>query len=245
MFKKLFILSFAALSLNISPCFAESSSDKDPLTVGNYGSYDLYEKEVIMVPNMSNSRSVKLGIGKSQNPSEAYLDAHELRLKVRELSSQLLEAWSPSNLSGMVAYITSFTPQDNPRAETSFGQYLREATMYEFNQRGFLVRDFSHRDLILNEGGFAFGISDEKYKTSVKRNKAAIVTGTFYRDRDYLFVNARLIRGTDGMVLRTAQTVLPVTPLVGRMTKERIKPKPPRPLFPETTRAMIHVVPGE
>lgn len=235
-------MSFFALCLNISPCFAESNSEKEPLPVGNYASYDLYDTEVIMIPNMSNSRSEKIGISNEQDPSDAYLNAHELRLKVRELASQLLEAWTPSNLNGLVAYVTTFTPQDNMRAETNFGQYLREATMYEFNQRGFLVRDFSHRDLILNEGGFAFGISDEKYKTSIKKNKAAVVTGTFYRDKEYLFVNARLIRGSDGMVLRTAQTVLPVTPLVGRMTKERIKPKQ---LFPETTRAMINVIPGE
>ena len=241
MIKKLLTVSVLALLINISPCFAESNSEKEPLIVGDYGSYDFYDKEVIMVPNLSNSRSVKIGIGNRQNPSEAYLDAHELRLKVRELASQLLEAWTPSNLNGMVAYVTTFVPQDNMRAETNFGQYLREATMYEFNQRGFLVRDFSHRDLILNEDGFAFGISDEKYKTSIKKNKAALVTGTFYRDRDYLFVNARLIRGTDGMVLRTAQTVLPVTPLVGRMTKERVRP---RPLFPESTRATINVIPG-
>lgn len=236
MFKRLLAVSFLALSLNISPCFADEN-----LIVGDYGSYDFYDREVIMVPNMSNSRSVKIGIGNKQDPSEAYLDAHELRLKVRELASQLLEAWTPSNLNGMVAYITTFTPQDNMRAETNFGQYIRQATMYEFNQRGFLVRDFSMRDLILNEDGFAFGISDEKYKVSVKKNKAALVTGTFYRDKEYLFLNARLIRGSDGMVLRTAQTVIPVTPLVGRMTKERIRP---RPLFPETTRATINVIPG-
>lgn len=113
--------------------------------------------------------------------------------------------------------------------------------MYEFNQRGFAVRDFSARDLIFNENGYGFGISDETYKVSVKKNNAALVTGTFYRDRDYLFLNARLIRGSDGIVLRTAQTVIPVTPLVGRMTVERPRP---RPLFQTTTNSLIRVVPG-
>lgn len=239
MIKKILILSFLALGLNISPAFAESK-DK-PLPVGNYAGYDFYDKEVIMVPNMSNSHSQKIGIRNKQNPSSAYLDAHELRLKVRELAAQLLETWSPQNLSGMVAYITTFTPQHDMRAETDFGQYIRQACMYEFNQRGFAVRDFSARDLIFNENGYGFGISDETYKVSVKKNNAALVTGTFYRDRDYLFLNARLIRGSDGIVLRTAQTVIPVTPLVGRMTVERPRP---RPLFQTTTNSLIRVVPG-
>lgn len=235
--KKIFLLSLLALCLNISPCFAESK-DK-PLPVGNYAGYDYYDKEVIMVPNISNSNSQKITIRNKQKPSSAYLDAQELRLKVRELASQLLETWYPQNMAGMVAYVTTFTPQDDMRAETDFGQYIRQACMYEFNQRGFAVRDFSARDLIINENGYAFGISDETYKVSVAKNKAALVTGTFYCDEDYLFLNARLIRGTDGMVLRTAQTVLPVTPLVGRMTKEK-----PKPLFATTNRSFIRVVPG-
>ncbi len=238
MFKKVLALSLFTLSLHISPCFAES--DNTPLTVGHYTGYEYFTDEVIMVPNISHSKSQQLSIRNKQNPSKAYLDAHELRLKVRELASQLLETWYPENLKGMVAYITTFTPQDDMRAETDFGQYIRQACMYEFNQRGFAVKDFSARDLIVNQNGYAFGIRDEAYKVSVAKNKAALVTGTYYRDEKYLFLNARLIRGSDGMVLRTAQTVLPVTPLVGRMTKKK-----PKPLFSTTTNSFIRVVPGK
>ncbi len=243
MIKRLIALSFLALSVYIIPCRAESVSGQpaaEPLPVGDYGSYTFGEKEVIMVPNIANSSSVKLGIRKKQRPGEAYLNAHELRLKARELASQLLETWYPENIKGMVAYITTLTPQDDMRAETDLGQYLRQAFMYEFNQRGFAVRDFSARDLIINENGNAYGISDGTYKVSVLKNKAALVTGTFYRDEEYIFINVRLIRGSDGMVLRTAQTVMPVTPIVGRMTK--VKPKPLPPVLPSTS---IKVVPGE
>ena len=92
----------------------------------------------------------------------------------------------------------------------------------------------------IDENGNAYGISDGTYKVSVLKNKAALVTGTFYRDEEYIFINVRLIRGSDGMVLRTAQTVMPVTPIVGRMTK--VKPKPLPPVLPSTS---IKVVPGE
>ena len=140
----------------------------------------------------------------------------------------------------MVAYITTFTPQSDLKAETDFGQYLRNAFMYEFNQRGFAVRDFSARNLIINKDGFAYGISDNTYKTSVLNSKAALVTGTYYRDEQYVFVNVRLIRGSDGMVLRSGQTILPVTPLISRMTK--YKANTMSPILPSTT---INIVQGK
>ncbi len=250
MFKKVVALSFLALTLYIPYASAESyyeekmesirptkrtgESSKVPL-VGNYGSAS--GNEVILVPNLEGSNSQSVGIRKKQNPKEAYLDAHELRLKARELTSQLLESWYPENIKGMVAYITTFTPQDDPDAENEFGQYLRNAFMYEFNQRGFAVRDFSARNLILSKNGYAYGISDNTYKTSVLNSKSALVTGTYYRDEHFLFVNVRLVRGSDGIVLRAAQTILPVTPIIGRMTTLKVQP-----ILPSTT---INVVQGK
>ena len=259
MFKKVVALSFFALTLyipyvsansyyeekmgSIRPSASASKNDDKPeipLT-GDYGSYSgMSNSEVILIPNLEGTDSQSIDIRRKQSPKEAYLDAHELRLKARELTSQLLESWVPANIKGMVAYITTFTPQSDLRAETEFGQYLRNAFMYEFNQRGFAVRDFSARNLIINKDGYAYGISDGAYKTSVLNSKAALVTGTFYRDEEYLFINIRLIRGSDGMVLRSAQTILPVTPLVSRMTKQ--KPKPLPPILPSTT---INVVQGK
>ncbi len=193
------------------------------------GSYTSYSTKgvpsEIIVPNAKGDDFVRIPIENTLNPSATYLDAHELRLKVRELTSQLLETWAFSGVKGMVAYITTFTPQHDLTLPTPFGQYLRDAFTYEFNNRGFPVRDYSARDLIINEGGFAFGISDGTYKVPVVSKDAAIITGTFYRDEDYLFMNVRLIRGYDGMVLRTAQTIFPVTPLVGRMTERSYRPK--------------------
>jgi hypothetical protein len=45
----------------------------------------------------------------------------------------------------------------------------------------------------------------------------ALVVGTYYRDKDAVFVNARMVR-PDGLVLRTAQLILPMNNLVTRMT---------------------------
>lgn len=197
------------------------------------GSYTSYTSEGIPVeliaPNALGNGFVSIPIEQEYNPSPAYLDAQELRLKVRELTSQLLETWSFSGLEGLVAYVTTFTPQHDLTLPTPFGQTVRDAFIYEFNNRGFPVRDFSARDLIISEDGFGFGVSNNTYKTPVVSKNTAIVTGTFYRDKEYLFLNVRLVRGYDGIVLRTAQTIFPITPLIARMTDRSYRPKPSKP----------------
>ncbi|MDE7371849.1 MAG: hypothetical protein K2N07_08960, partial [Desulfovibrio sp.] len=48
---------------------------------------------------------------------------------------------------------------------------------------------------------------------------AALVVGTYYVDKDATFVNVRLVRASDGLVLRTGELVLVNTPVVLRMGK--------------------------
>ena len=215
-------------SFNTGTVFKGYQNGKVPLSTGDYASYRSNDVPTeLRAPNAAGDGFVRIPIENEYNPSAEYLDAHELRLKVRELTSQLLETWGYSGVKDMVAYITTFTPQHDLTMPTPFGQYLRDAFTYEFNNRGFPVRDFSARDLIINEAGFAYGVSNGTYKTPAISKDAAIITGTFYRDKDYLFMNVRLVRGYDGMVLRTAQTVFPVTPLLGRMTDRDYRPPPP------------------
>ena len=45
------------------------------------------------------------------------------------------------------------------------------------------------------------------------------MVGTYYVDKDATFVNARLVRASDGLVLRTGQLVLVNTPIIARMGK--------------------------
>ena len=52
---------------------------------------------------------------------------------------------------------------------------------------------------------------------------AALIVGTYYVDKDATFVNARLVRATDGLVLRTGQLVLPNTGIVQRMSESDVQ----------------------
>lgn len=225
--------------------FDPKSSGSMRMPNGKYSTYssDGVPTELI-VPSADGKDYIRIPIEPALKPSEDYLDAQEVRLKVREMASQLLETWPFSGIDNMVAYVTTFTPQHDLTLPTPFGQYLRDAFIYELNNRGLAVRDYSARDLIINEGGYGFGVSNGTYATPVINKRSALIVGTFYRDEKYLFMNVRLVRGSDGMVLRTAQTIFPVTPLVARMVgKDR--PEDLRPRGPVLSVGGLPIVAGE
>lgn len=151
--------------------------------------------------------------------SPEYEDAQELKLKVRELADQLLATMPNHSLTGLVALPTSFVNQDNVRQSSPFGRLVGESLIYEFNQRGFPVREYrlpGYIDIIPQEGDFAL-LRKGLVKTAGEK-WAALIIGTYYRTPDAVFVNARLVRAADGMVLRTGQLVLVNNKLMAQLT---------------------------
>ncbi len=153
-----------------------------------------------------------------------FVDAQEFKLKVRELADQMLATTDNSLLTGLVAMPSSFVNLDNKAQTSSLGNLLGESLIYEFNQRGFPVREYrltGNIDVLLGQGDFALlrqGLVSTHGKWS------ALIIGTYYYDQDAIFINARLVRATDGMVLRTGQLVLVNNKLMTRLAKP-IQPK--------------------
>jgi hypothetical protein len=153
-------------------------------------------------------------------PNPAHENARELRLKVRELGEQLL-ADAPESLRGTVALPTAFVHQDNFDLSSSFGRYLAEQMFHEFNSRGFPVREYRLNASVEPRARRGeFGLTRQGRSISTDNPDAVFLVGTYYHDYENVFVNARLVRGGDGMVLRTGLVALPVTPLTGRMLAE-------------------------
>lgn len=147
-----------------------------------------------------------------------YVDAVELKLKCRELADQMLSTVPNNALQGFVAMPTSFVNENNTSQSSPLGRLMAESMYYEFNQRGFPTREYRLTGKIQVEGGkndLALAANDI---IPTKGQKwAALLVGTYYVDKDATFVNVRLVRASDGLVLRTAQLVLPNTPVVTRM----------------------------
>ncbi len=151
--------------------------------------------------------------------SPEYVDAQELKLKIRELADQLLATMPNQSLTGLVAMPTSFVNQDNVQQSSPFGRLVGESLIYEFNQRGFPVREYrlpGYIDIIPQQGDFA--LLRKGLINTTGEKWAALIIGTYYRTPDAVFVNARLVRAADGMVLRTGQLVLVNNELIAQLT---------------------------
>ncbi|MCR5813991.1 MAG: hypothetical protein K6G15_05830 [Desulfovibrio sp.] len=153
--------------------------------------------------------------GTPQDPR--YIDAVEIKLKCRELADQLLATMPNQALDGVVAMPTSFVDQNNTERSSQLGRLIAETLFYEFNQRGFPTREYRLTGNITVRGARDNLVLIPSASIRSNQSWASILLGTYLVDRDATFINARLVRGKDGLVQRTGQLVLVNTPIIQRL----------------------------
>jgi len=147
-----------------------------------------------------------------------FIAAQEVKLKVRELADQLLASLPNDALAGFVALPTSFVDQNDFTSSSPLGRYLAEGLIYEFSQRGFPVREYRTDGSITMSEGIGETTLARKGKIATAKGKGnALLIGTYHQDPDAIFVNARLVRSSDGLVLRTGQIMLTPNAVTLRM----------------------------
>ena len=156
-----------------------------------------------------------------------YIAAQEFKLKVRELADQLIASLPNDALAGFVALPTSFVNQNDFNSSSPLGRYLAEGLIYEFNQRGFPVREYRTDGSITMSEGMGETALARKGKLATAKGKGnALLIGTYHQDPDVIFVNARLVRSSDGIVLRTGQIMLAPNAVTLRMANAGPDGKP-------------------
>lgn len=218
------------ITLGISVCIGCTSykiSGKSPQIDGAVIEYSNKVGNNAKAEKIDNGMFIPDGTGGSiwipgsnpQGPNEAFIQAQELRLKVRELASQLLDTQDSSSLVGLIALPTSFVNLNNFSESSPLGRYMSEAMIYEFNQRGFPIKEYriDTKISMSESAGGEFSLQRNLPALSVKQQWAAILVGTYLRENNAVFINVRLVRAKDGMVLRTAQIVLPQNALLSNM----------------------------
>ena len=149
---------------------------------------------------------------------QGYVDAVDLKLQCRELADQMLATVPNSALRGYVAMPTSFVDENNTSVSSPLGRLIAESMYYEFNQRGFPTREYRLTGKINVVGGKDDLALAANQVVSTKGQKwAALLVGTYYVDKAATFINARLVRASDGLVLRTGELVLENNPVLLRM----------------------------
>jgi hypothetical protein len=158
-----------------------------------------------------------------------YIAAQEVKLKVRELADQLLAGIPNDALEGFVALPTSFVDQNDFASSSPLGRYLTEGLTYEFNQRGFPVREYRTDGVITMRDDTGETTLERKGKLATAKGRHnALILGTYHQDPDAIFVNARLVRSSDGIVMRTGQIMLAPNAVTLRMTNAAPDGRPER-----------------
>ena len=147
-----------------------------------------------------------------------YADAMEIKLMCRELADQMLATMPNDAIQGFVAIPTSFVDQNNTSYSSQLGRLFGESMFYEFNQRGFPSWEYRLSGKVAVTGGRG-DLALVSGQVNTNHKWGAILVGTYAMDDDVTFVNARLVRVTDGLVLRTGQLILANTPIIRRMAQ--------------------------
>ncbi len=208
--KILRVACFSALIL-LSSALASRAADRSafgaPGTLGQAGVLTLYNQPEEEGPGFFSSLFDGWFDGQPK-VNDNTLDAREFKLRIRELADQLLSAMPTAGLSGYIALPASFVNQDDFDDTSSFGRYIAEQLFHEFNQRGFPVWEYRYSGVLDVRPEGEFVLSRDLGAFSGKEGNVAFVTGTYFHEKDVTFVNARMIRGSDGLVLRTANLII-------------------------------------
>ncbi|MBO4368554.1 MAG: hypothetical protein J5803_00415 [Desulfovibrio sp.] len=146
-----------------------------------------------------------------------YQDAYEIKLKCRELADQMLATMPNYSLEGIIAMPTSFVDQNNTQRSSKLGRLVAESLFYEFNQRGFPTREYRLTGNITVKGARDNLVLVPNASICSTQQWASLLLGTYLVDKDATFINARLVRAKDGLVLRTGQLVLVNTEIIKRL----------------------------
>lgn len=180
--------------------------------------------------------------GPRQAMPQAVVEAQELRLRVKELAAQLLETRPNDGLMGLVALPTSFVDLNDFADTSALGRYMAEAMFHEFNMRGVAVREYRLNGKIrMKEEQGEFALTRNLPPLPTNQAWSAVLVGTYLKNGNAFFVNVRLVRPADGMVLRTGQIVFGSNRLLAELTS---KPVPP-PLPPISSGSLRIVAPGK
>ena len=120
-------------------------------------------------------------------------------------------------LRGFVAMPTSFVNENNTNQSSPLGRLMAESMFYEFNQRGFPTREYRLTGNIAVVGGKMTWLWPPT-KLCPQRDKNGLLSSCRHLlcGQGCNFVNVRLVRASDGLVLRTGQLVLANTPCSGQ-----------------------------
>ena len=151
----------------------------------------------------------------------------ELKLRVRELAQQLLANAREEIIDELTVTVSTFVNLNHLYTTSGLGRYLGEQMMHELQIVGLDVVDVRMTPaMMISEGFGEYAMSRDMAELSYVHPGDAMLVGTYTISKNEIFINARLLRNRDGMVLSGASTVFELNGVsVGLLQDEG---RPPR-----------------
>ncbi len=125
-----------------------------------------------------------------------------MRQRVADLVQQLLASAAEEVRDNFTVTVGTFVNANQLYATSSLGRFLSEQLITELQKAGVEVVEVRKTPSILvSRDDGVYGLSSDMDELTFVHNAQAMVVGTYAVAGDEIFVNARLLRNRDGMVL--------------------------------------------
>lgn len=118
--------------------------------------------------------------------------------------------------------VTSFANIDNLAESSTFGRLASELIASGLTDRGYKVIEVKMRDsLFIKQGAGEFMLSRQVQHLSRKHDAQAVLVGTYAIGGSNVYLNTRLVRSGDSIVLSSYDFKLPINKDIKHMLKQR------------------------
>ena len=147
---------------------------------------------------------------------------------ISALSSQLLHNAKEEIDDTYALMVTTFVNLNSLYSTSSLGRYISEQLISELQFAGKNVIDVRKTPAVMiSEGNGEYGLSRDMGELSFVQPIQAMVVGTYTVAEGKIFINARVLRNSDGMVLSAAHLVFDADPVMMRLLGDETMPVGP------------------
>lgn len=162
---------------------------------------------------------------KKEAPVEPSDQGLELKLRIRELAHQLLANAREEIIDELTVTVSTFVNLNHLYTTSGLGRYFGEQMMYELQVVGLDVVDVRLTPaMMISEGFGEYAMSRDMAELSYVHPGDAMLVGTYTISNNEIFINARLLRNRDGMVLSGGSTVFELNEVSGGLLQDEGRP---------------------
>ncbi|MDH4320130.1 MAG: FlgO family outer membrane protein [Desulfobulbaceae bacterium] len=148
--------------------------------------------------------------------------AGSVGLMAQELAGHLADADPQAGELADGIAVCTFVELKKLTRTSSFGRYLAEQLMNEFQQRGYTVVEMRKAtSLMIQEQRGEYGLSRNPEDLSPTVTAGAVLTGTYTLAGDSVLVSAKIINNRNAAMLASATLVFPRNQLISSLLSDR------------------------